>query len=113
VKVAFICRKNCLIYSAFNTCVTLKLHLALVIGLYLCFSYHNVYFYVVRFTAEGESVYCRVQYFCCWLLEAVLMLQSKWVNNIAKILKVVSHHLYLHAMRKFVEAKRSYGRNKS
>jgi len=57
----------------------LKLPLSIVIGLYLRHSYGNDYFYVVRFTSEGESFYRRVQYFYCWFLETLLMLQSKWV----------------------------------
>jgi hypothetical protein len=67
-------KENLSIYSAFNICTTLKLPLSLVIGLCLCYSYHSVYFYVVRFTSEGERFYRRVLYFYSWLLEALLML---------------------------------------
>jgi len=99
-------KENPSIYSAVNICATLKLPLSLVIRLYLCYSYHTVYFYVVRFTSEGESFYRRVQYFYCWLLEALLMLQSKWAITQQKCWELLVIYIYALFENLSVEAKK-------
>jgi hypothetical protein len=68
-----------------------------------------MFFLIAMFISTLCALFKRVKVFTAvfnifaagYLLEAVL-LQSKWVNYIANMLEVVSHHLHLRAMRKFV-----------
>jgi hypothetical protein len=52
-------------------------------------------------------------YFYCWLLEALLMLQSKWVIALQKYWKLLVIYIYTLFENLFVETKKNYTRNKS